>query len=73
MPILVVHDCFTKALFDHLVSSKGIEYFYFKTTLIKDIKFLGYTKLGLKSDQESSILAFANVVKNTLALENVIY
>ena len=72
MPVLVVRDRFTKALFTHLVPSKGVEHFYPETALIKDIKFLGYTKLGLKSDQEPSILALANAVKNTLASQNVV-
>ena len=72
MPVLVVRDRFTKALFTHLVPSKGVEHFYPETALMKDIKFLGYTKLGLKSDQEPSILALANAVKNTSASQNVV-
>ena len=32
-----------------------------------DIKFLGYSKVTLKSDQEPSIVALANAVKNSLS------
>ena len=38
MPVLVVRDRKSKALFSHLVPSKGVEHF----ALVRDIKFLGY-------------------------------
>ena len=66
MPVLVVRDRFAKAILTHLVPSKGIEHFYPEVALLKDIKFLGYPKLVLKSDQEPSILALATAVKNTV-------
>ena len=37
MPVLVVRGRFTKALFTHLVPSKGVERFYPETALMKDI------------------------------------
>lgn len=71
MPVLVVRDRFTKSLFSHLVPAKGVEHFYPEAALLRDIKFLGYTKLTLKSDQEPSILALANAVRNTLSSQNI--
>jgi len=65
MPVLVLRDRFTKGIFTHLVPSKGIEHFYPEAALLRDVN-LGYSRLVLKSDQEPSILALANAVKNTL-------
>ena len=49
----------------HLVpSKKGTEHFYPEAASVRDVKFLGYSRLVLKSDQEPSILALANAVKN---------
>ena len=71
MPVLVVRDRFTKGIFTHLVPSKGTEHFYPEAALLRDVKFLGYSRLVLKSDQEPSILALANAVKNTLTSNGV--
>ena len=71
MPVLVVRDRFTKGIFTHLVPSKGTEHFYPQAALLRDVKFLGYSRLVLKSDQEPSILALANAVKNTLTSNGV--
>ena len=49
MPVLVVRDRFTKAIFSHLVPAKGTEYYYPEVAFLRDIKFLGYTSLTLKS------------------------
>ena len=38
---------------------------------MRDVKFLGYSRLVLKSDQEPSILALANAVKNTLTSNGI--
>ena len=56
MPVLVVKDRFSKAMLTHLLPSKGIEHFYPEAALLRDIRFLGYAQLTLKSDQEPAIL-----------------
>ena len=71
VPVLVARDRLSKAVFTHLVPSKGVEHYYPEAALIRDIKFLGYTELTLKSDQEPSILALGNAVKNTLSSMNI--
>ena len=71
MPVLVVRDRFTKGIFTHLVPSKGTEHFYPEAALLRDVKFLGYSRLVLKADQEPSILALANAVKNTLTSNGI--
>ena len=72
MPVLVVKDRFSKAMFTHLLPSKGIEHFYPEAALLRDIRFLGYAQLTLKSDQEPAILTLTNAVKNTLSARGVI-
>ena len=67
MPVLVVRDRKSKALFSHLVPSKGVEHFYPEHALARDIRFLGYPSVVLKSDQERSIRAVAEAVKNSFA------
>ena len=71
MPVLVVRDRKSKALFTHLVPSKGVEHFYPEQALCRDIKFLGYPSVVIKSDQEPSIKAVAEAVKNAFAQSNV--
>jgi len=71
MPVLVVRDRFTKAIFSHLLPAKGTEHYYPEVALLRDIKFLGYTSLTLKSDQEPSIIALATAVKNTLSSQGI--
>ena len=72
MPVLVVKDRFSKAMFTHLLPSKGIEHFYPEAALLRDIRFLGYAQLTLKSDQEPAILTLTNAVKSTLSARGVI-
>ena len=68
MPVLVVvRDRKSKALFSHLVPSKGVEHFYPEHALVRDIKFLGYPSVVIKSDQEPAIKALAEAVKNLFA------
>jgi hypothetical protein len=71
MPVLVVRDRKSKALFTHLVPSKGVEHFYPEQALCRDVKFLGYPSLVIKSDQEPSFKAAADAVKNAFASSNV--
>ena len=71
MPVLVVRDRFTKGIFTHLVPCKGTEHFYPEAASLRDVKFLGYSRLVIKSDQEPSILALAEAVKNTLTSKGI--
>ena len=71
MPVLVVRDRFTKAIFIHLDPFKGTGHFYPEAALVRSIQFLGCIKLILKSDQEPTILALASAVKNTFASQNI--
>ena len=72
MPVLVVRDRFTKAIFSHLVPAKGTTHYYPEIALLGDINFLGYTSLTLKADQEPSVIALATaVVKNTLSSQGI--
>lgn len=57
MPVLVVRDRESKALFKHLVPSKGVEHLYSEQALFRDVKFLGYQSVIIKSDQEPAIKA----------------
>ena len=50
---------------------KGIEHFYPEAALLRDIRFLGYAQLTLKSDQEPAILTLTIAVKNTLSARGV--
>ena len=54
-----------------MVPCKGTEHFYPEAALLRDVKFLGYSRLVIKSDQEPSILALAEAVKNTLTSKGI--
>ena len=58
-------------MFTHHLPSKGIEHFYPETALLRDVRFLGYAQLSLKSDQEPAIFALTNAVQNTLSARGV--
>ena len=66
-----VKDRFSKAMFTHLLPSKGIKHFYPEAAFLRDIRFLGYAQLTSKSDQEPAIWALTNAVKNTLSARGV--
>ena len=55
--ILVVRDSKSKSVFAHVVPSKGVDQAGFAVdALVEDAKWLGYTKLTLKSDNEPAIV-----------------
>ena len=57
MTILVVKDTKSRALFAHAVRRKGADdEGYAVSRLVEDVKWLGYTKVILKSDCERAIL-----------------
>ena len=56
--ILVAHDSLGKACFAHVIPQKGIDADHYAVdVLMKDIAWLGYTSLSLRSDNEPAILA----------------
>ena len=55
--VLVIRDSKSKALFSHVVPSKGIDEKGFSVNaLVEDIKWLGYVRVILKSDNEAAIV-----------------
>ena len=51
--MLVVRDNRSKAVFAHVVPAKGIDEKGFSVdALVSDVKWLGYSKVTLKSDNE---------------------
>ena len=66
LPVLVVRDRRTKSVWAHPVPAKGIENPFGAKQLLKDIESTGYKKVNLKGDQEPSIRAIMQQVKNGL-------
>ena len=57
LKILVAHDSKGKACFAHVVPQKGIDADHYAVdVLLKDVKWLGYTHISLRSDNEPAIL-----------------
>ncbi len=57
LKILVAHDSKGKACFAHVVPQKGIDADHYAVdVLLKDIRWLGYTRISLRSDNEPAIL-----------------
>ena len=55
--MLVVRDSRSKAVFAHVVPSKGIDEKGFSVSaLVDDVRWLGYVKVTLKSDNEPAIV-----------------
>ena len=64
LKILVVRDMKSKSIFAHAVKCKGSdEDGYAVQCLVDDVKWLGYSKVILKSDNGAAILA---LLRNTL-------
>ena len=58
--VLVIRDCKWKNTFAHLVPSKGVDdRRYAVDMLCEDIKWLGFTRVILKSDNEPAIVKLA--------------
>ena len=50
-------DLIGKAIFAHVVPQKGVDRDHFPVDmLVQDVKWLGYQKVGLRSDNEPAIL-----------------
>ena len=71
MPILAIKDRKTGMMQSRVVPAKGNDKFAIKR-LVKDIELLGYNKVILKSDNESSILALKKSVKETTKVEIIL-
>ena len=55
--LLIVRDSRSKSVFAHVVPSKGIDGSGFAVSaLVEDVKWLGYSKITLKSDNEPAIV-----------------
>ena len=65
LPTVVLRDRRSKAIFSHLLPCKGTTgSTYPERAVLKDLAFLGYKKLILKNDQEVSIKALSQAVRN---------
>ena len=68
LPVLVVTDRFSKAVFCHPVQHKGLQKDgkvddYPVKCLVRDLDRLGYKRINMKSDQEYSLIAVLRAVK----------
>ena len=72
LPTVVLRDRHSKAIFSHLLPCKGTTgSTYPERAVLKDLAFLGYKKLILKNDQEVSIKALSQAVRNGFSGEIV--
>ena len=72
--LLVVRDDRSKALFAHVVPKKGIDEKGFSVdSLVEDIKWLGYAKLALKSDNEPAIVKLLSEALRELRINGLYF
>ena len=64
LPVLIVRDRKSKGIRSHPVPSKGVVHPYPARGLMSDLDFTGYKRVILKSDQEPSLVALCDAVKN---------
>ena len=70
--LLVVRDDKSKAIFGHIVPKKGIDDKSFAVdSLVEDVKWLGYSKLTLKSDNEPAIVKLLSEALRELRVNGV--
>ena len=73
LPTVVIRDRLSKAIFSHLLPAKGVGSAYPEKAVLRDLNWLGYKRLVLKTDQENAIKALGTAVKagfpNELTLE----
>ena len=62
-PVLIVFDRRSKAHWAHAVPAKGTGHPYAQRSVAKDLRVSGYTRIVLKSDNESSLLALGRAVQ----------
>ena len=74
LTLLVAKDSLGKAVFAHVVPQKGVDPAHYSVdALIKDIAWLGYTRLSLRSDNEPAILQLLKhaLTEARLQIENL--
>ena len=72
MKILVIRDSRSKAVFAHVVPQKGLdEKGYAVSALVEDIKWLGYSSVTLKSDNEPAIVKLLSEALRELRISGV--
>ena len=72
LKILVAKCCKTKCVFAHAVPQKGIDSErYAVDRLVRDLKWLGHTKIVLKSDNEPAILKLLTEVLKDMRVQAV--
>ena len=55
--VLIIRDSRSKSVFAHVVPSKGVDEGGFAVSmLVEDVKWLGYSRVTLKSDNEPAIV-----------------
>ena len=70
--ILVIRDSRTKAVFVHVVPCKGIDDKRFAVdAIVQSVKWLGYTRVVLKSDNEPAILKLLTESLRELRIEGL--
>ena len=69
LKILVCKDSWTKAVFAHVVDKKGLdEQNYVIDRLMEDLRWLGFSRVSLRSDNENAIV---QVLKRALVTARV--
>ena len=64
LPTVVLRDRASKAIFSHLLPAKGtVGSTYPEKAVLRDLNWLGYKRLVLKTDQENAIKALGAAVK----------
>ena len=72
MKVLVVRDSRGKALFGHVVPQKGVDQDqYAVDLLIEDLKWLGWMRVSLRSDNEPAIIKLLRVTLQEMRIEIV--
>ena len=70
--LLIVRDDKSKAIFGHVVPRKGMDEKNFAVdSLVEDVKWLGYTRLTLKSDNEPAIVKLLTEALRELRINGV--
>ena len=64
LPVPIVRDRKSKGIWSHPVPSKGVTHPYLAGALKADLDFVGYKRVILRSDQEPSIVALCDTVKD---------
>ena len=72
MPVLVVKDRFSKAMFTHLLPSKGIEHFYPEAALLRDIRVFGLCTVDFEVRSRNCHFGTDKRCEETLYLQEVL-